>query len=83
MTDFGGQPLPPELEGFHPVLAQWFFRSFGEPTPVQREDWDAIRTGHHALNSGPDRCREDAGGAPACLDHCIRTKTGPGAGFPA
>jgi len=80
MTDFGGQPLPPELEGFHPVLAQWFFRSFGEPTPVQREAWDAIRTGHHALIAAPTGSGKTLAALLPCLDHCIRTKTGPGAG---
>jgi len=79
MTDFDGRPLPPELEGFHPVLARWFIRAFGEPTPVQREAWDAIRTGHHVLIAAPTGSGKTLAALLPCLDHCIKTKTLPGA----
>ena len=79
MTNFDERPLPSDLEEFHPVLAQWFIRSFGEPTPVQREAWDAIRTGHHALIAAPTGSGKTLAALLPCLDHCVKTKTLPGA----
>jgi ATP-dependent Lhr-like helicase len=42
-------PLP----GFHPAVATWFERTFGEPTPPQVEGWPAIREGKHTLIASP------------------------------
>jgi ATP-dependent Lhr-like helicase len=42
-------PLP----GFHPAVATWFERTFGEPTPPQVEGWPAIREGRHTLIASP------------------------------
>ncbi|MFW2386692.1 MAG: DEAD/DEAH box helicase [Polyangiales bacterium] len=42
-------PLP----GFHPAVATWFERAFGEPTPPQVEGWPAIREGRHTLIASP------------------------------
>lgn len=33
------------LTGFHPAVATWFERTFGEPTPPQVEGWPAFRDG--------------------------------------
>jgi ATP-dependent helicase Lhr and Lhr-like helicase len=41
------------LTGFHPAVATWFERTFGEPTPPQVEGWPAIREGHHTLIAAP------------------------------
>jgi ATP-dependent helicase Lhr and Lhr-like helicase len=41
------------LTSFHPVVARWFHRRFGEPTTPQRLGWDAIRSGRHTLISAP------------------------------
>ena len=48
------QPLSHDpLNGFHPILAAWFRRSLGEPTPVQAQAWKAIREGGHTLIAAP------------------------------
>ena len=41
------------LKGFHPAVATWFERRFGEPTPPQAEGWPAIREGTHTLIASP------------------------------
>ena len=41
------------LGGFHPAVATWFERTFGEPTPPQVEGWPAIREGTHTLIASP------------------------------
>ncbi len=41
------------LGGFHPAVATWFERTFGEPTPPQVEGWPAIREGKHTLIASP------------------------------
>ncbi len=41
------------LSGFHPAVATWFERTFGEPTPPQLEGWPAIREGTHTLIASP------------------------------
>jgi ATP-dependent Lhr-like helicase len=72
-----GERLTPELAGYHPVLARWFVRTFGEPTPVQREAWDAIRTGRHVLIAAPTGSGKTLAALLPCLDHCIRAKSLP------
>ncbi|MGB8332210.1 MAG: DEAD/DEAH box helicase, partial [Polyangiales bacterium] len=41
------------LTGFHPAVATWFERTFGEPTPPQGAGWPAIREGRHTLIASP------------------------------
>src|SRR3954468_24897151 len=41
------------LSSFHPVVATWFERRFGQPTAPQREGWAAIRSGRDTLVSAP------------------------------
>src|ERR687890_1465450 len=41
------------LSAFHPVIARWFEKKFGEPTPPQRQGWAAIREGRHTLIAAP------------------------------
>src|SRR3954468_11470240 len=41
------------LSSFHPVVATWFERRFGQPTAPQREGWAAIRSGRDTLISAP------------------------------
>src|SRR5215813_1176717 len=38
---------------FHPIVAQWFEQTLGEPTPAQRRGWEAIRDGRHTLIAAP------------------------------
>ncbi len=41
-------PVPPASP-----VAQWFARTFGEPTPPQTAAWPLIRAGHHVLIVSP------------------------------
>jgi ATP-dependent Lhr-like helicase len=41
------------LSSFHPIVARWFQHRFGEPTPPQRQGWEAIRSGQHTLIAAP------------------------------
>src|SRR6187402_677819 len=41
------------LAAFHPSIARWFATRLGEPTPVQRRAWPAIRSGAHVLIAAP------------------------------
>jgi ATP-dependent Lhr-like helicase len=38
---------------FHPIVAQWFHESIGEPTEAQRRGWAAIRERQHTLIAAP------------------------------
>ena len=47
------------LDAFSPATRAWFTESFTEPTSVQREAWQAIARGEHALVVAPDRVGQD------------------------
>jgi ATP-dependent Lhr-like helicase len=38
---------------FHPVIAQWFEKTFGSPTEPQLRGWPAIQAGGHTLIAAP------------------------------
>src|SRR5262245_23142891 len=38
---------------FHPLVAEWFSETFGQPTPAQRLGWQAIGSGRHTLIAAP------------------------------
>jgi ATP-dependent Lhr-like helicase len=46
-------PGHPSLDPFHPIVRDWFGRSFPEPTDAQAQGWPAIAAGHHALILAP------------------------------
>lgn len=41
------------LGAFTPAVRDWFARTFGAPTPPQREGWPAIQEGKHTLIAAP------------------------------
>jgi len=43
----------PSLSSFHPVVAHWFERTFGEPTPPQDLGWPLIAEGKNILLLAP------------------------------
>ncbi|HBL37299.1 MAG TPA: hypothetical protein DDZ55_10875, partial [Firmicutes bacterium] len=45
--------LHPSLKEFHPVVAQWFIKTFGAPTPPQAEGWPRIAAGENVLLLAP------------------------------
>ena len=36
---------PHPLDGFHPLVRDWFIETLGEPSAPQREGWPAIASG--------------------------------------
>ncbi len=48
------EPVPAEVDGFHPAVGTWFRRRFPEgPTPPQRDAWPQIAAGHDTLVAAP------------------------------
>lgn len=41
------------LDQFHPLVRDWFLRTFGGPSPPQARGWPAIADGRHTLLSAP------------------------------
>ncbi len=41
------------LHTFHPLIAEWFVKRYGEPTEIQTEAWETIRRGDHLLLTAP------------------------------
>jgi ATP-dependent Lhr-like helicase len=41
------------IKPFHPLLQAWFSQTFGQPTDVQRQSWEAITAGKHTLIAAP------------------------------
>ena len=39
--------------GFHPIISEWFFETYGLPTDVQERAWPEIASGKHLLISAP------------------------------
>ena len=41
------------LSLFHPLIAQWFWETYGYPTNIQKKSWPHIIAGKHVLISAP------------------------------
>lgn len=70
----GGIPLANTRfeHSFHPVIADWFTRTFGEPTDVQREAWQAIQAGSHTLIAAPTGSGKTLAALLPCIDRIVR-----------
>ena len=44
---------PHSLDGFHPLVRDWFIETLGEPSAPQREGWPAIASGEDTLILAP------------------------------
>ncbi len=53
---------------FLPPVADWFQRSLGAPTPVQRQGWPAIAAGQNTLLFAPTGSGKTLAAFLACLD---------------
>ncbi len=60
---------------FHPVLSEWFAQTFGEPTDVQLEAWQAIRSGNHTLIAAPTGSGKTLAALLPCLDRLAYSNT--------
>ncbi|WP_235427265.1 DEAD/DEAH box helicase [Cohnella kolymensis] len=59
---------------FHPVLSAWFSESFGLPTDVQKQAWQAINEGSHTLIAAPTGSGKTLAALLPCLDNVVRSK---------
>ncbi|MBU2646799.1 DEAD/DEAH box helicase [bacterium] len=41
------------LSQFHPLIAEWFTKRFGQPTGIQKKAWPSILAGKHVLITAP------------------------------
>ncbi|MFD0670138.1 DEAD/DEAH box helicase [Cohnella sp. GCM10027633] len=57
---------------FHPVVSDWFSRTFGEPTDVQIEAWRAIVAGSHTLIAAPTGSGKTLAALLPCIDRLVR-----------
>ena len=60
------------LSGFHPVVAQWFERTLGLPTPAQERGWAAIRDGQHTLIAAPTGSGKTLAAFLSAIDELVR-----------
>ncbi|MEZ4382986.1 MAG: DEAD/DEAH box helicase [Nannocystaceae bacterium] len=67
-------PTPPAsvLDLFHPAVAGWFRRAFGEPTSPQREGWPAIARGEDTLIAAPTGSGKTLAAFLAAIDRLVR-----------
>jgi ATP-dependent helicase Lhr and Lhr-like helicase len=66
---------PDPLALFLPPVAEWFRRTLGQPTPVQREGWPSIAAGRSTLLLAPTGSGKTLASFLACLDHLWRQTT--------
>ncbi|GGA05691.1 DEAD/DEAH box helicase [Paenibacillus marchantiophytorum] len=66
--------IAPELSHFHPILTAWFSSRFGEPTDVQKQAWNAIRTRAHTLISSPTGSGKTLAALLPGMDQVVHTK---------
>src|SRR5689334_11855509 len=57
---------------FHPIVQEWFDRSFSGATEVQQLAWKEIREGGDVLISAPTGSGKTLAAFLACLDQLIR-----------
>jgi len=62
------------LQPFHPVIADWFERTFGMPTDVQVRAWRTIQGGRHTLIAAPTGSGKTLAAMLPCLDAVVREK---------
>ncbi len=68
----GARSKPMPLAGFHPAVATWFDRTFGEPTPPQVKGWPAIREGNHTLIASPTGSGKTLAAFLCAIDDLVR-----------
>ncbi|MBB6672672.1 DEAD/DEAH box helicase [Cohnella nanjingensis] len=62
---------------FHPLIREWFDRSFGEPTDVQKEAWQAIGSGAHTLIAAPTGSGKTLAALLPCLNRLASASGAP------
>jgi ATP-dependent Lhr-like helicase len=57
---------------FHPAVAGWFARTFGQPTPAQADAWPKIKAGLHTLIAAPTGSGKTLAAFLAAIDDLVR-----------
>ncbi|MGB1110587.1 MAG: DEAD/DEAH box helicase, partial [Gammaproteobacteria bacterium] len=57
---------------FHPAVARWFERSFGQPTEAQRSAWPNIAAGSNTLIAAPTGSGKTLAAFLAAIDQLVR-----------
>src|SRR5919109_2631801 len=57
---------------FHPLIQEWFERSFARPTETQELAWNEITAGRDVLISAPTGSGKTLAAFLACLDQLVR-----------
>ena len=72
------------LDGFHPLVRDWFVGRFGAPTFAQEDGWPAIQSGDDCLIAAPTGSGKTLTAFLAGIDELIREEleTGDGAALP-
>ena len=60
------------LDGFHPLVREWFASQFESPTGAQAEGWDAIAKGRHTLIAAPTGSGKTLAAFLTCIDRLVR-----------
>jgi ATP-dependent Lhr-like helicase len=60
------------LDGFHPVVREWFEQTLGEPSAPQVQGWPLIRQGGDVLIAAPTGSGKTLAAFLACLDRLFR-----------
>ncbi|MBI4472259.1 MAG: DEAD/DEAH box helicase, partial [Acidobacteria bacterium] len=58
---------------FHPLVGEWFRRSFPAPAGLQERAWKEITAGHDVLISAPTGSGKTLAAFLLCLDRLVRT----------
>ncbi|HEV3138265.1 MAG TPA: DEAD/DEAH box helicase, partial [Pirellulales bacterium] len=60
------------LDGFHPLVRQWFSSRFGQPTDPQQRGWPEIVAGRNTLIAAPTGSGKTLAAFLVCLDRLLR-----------
>jgi ATP-dependent helicase Lhr and Lhr-like helicase len=60
--------MHPSLHDFHPAVARWFTKTYGEPTPPQAKGWPLIGAGKNVLLLAPTGSGKTLAAFLKCLD---------------
>ena len=64
--------MHPALQDFHPLIAEWFDRSFGAPTEPQLLAWPQIRVRRDTLVAAPTGSGKTLAAFLSCIDRLVR-----------
>src|SRR5512137_436087 len=57
---------------FHPIVREWFERTFRTPTEAQTRGWPAIAEGRHTLISAPTGSGKTLAAFLICIDRLLQ-----------